>query len=152
MQRIDAQIRAQPSCHLTLSFHRLQQRYSGCPGQLCQLHHKKPYHAASDNHHLVPRPDFTHIQTMQAACRRLRHGALLKRGIFPQPVDLTAIHRTVLRKAAIYGRSVSNHMLTEMCRPVSAGFTGSAVAVGINTDPVSLPAVTDGFPRPDYQT
>ena len=81
--------------------------------------------------------DFTHIHAVKTAGNRLRHGSLLKGSVVTQLINLALIHRTVLRKTAVYRCAITDHMLTVMSHAVSAGFTGSAVAVRVDADAIS---------------
>ena len=85
----------------------------------------------------MARADFTHIHTMKTAGNRLRHSSLLKGSVVTQLVNLTLIHRAILRKTAVYRCAITDHMLTVMHHAVSTGLTGSAVAVRIDADTIS---------------
>ena len=139
VQRINTHIRAQFPAHLTLFLHRLQQSHPGRSGQLRQLQHQHTDHAAADDHYLMSGLNITHVNTVQTAGHRFRHRSLCKSRIVAQTVYLTGIHHTVFRKTTVFRRAVACHMLTEMHLAVPAEITGPAIAVGVDTYPVSGP-------------
>ena len=136
MHRIYAEAGSQFFRHSALLLHWFQKGDLGCSRQPGQLQHQKPYHSATDHHRLAAGPYPAHINTVEAAGHRFCHGTHLKGGVFPQPVDLLFIHRTVLGKSSVHSGSVALHMLTKVNFSTAAGRTRPAIRIGIDADPI----------------